>query len=91
MLDEERQFFEESLTDWLGTYSEKVALVKGRALVGVYDNEGQAVNEGLRRFLCDPFLIRRVSLIPPIYSVPTVTLGIPMTDANSELGTGSKS
>jgi hypothetical protein len=85
MLEEERQFFEESLASWLTIYASKVALVKGRELVGVYDTDSQALTEGVRRFQRQPFLIRPIVAVQPDIKVPALTLGIPMTDATTQL------
>lgn len=79
MLNEERQFFSKSLVEWLKTYPGKVALVKGRQLIGQYDTEDQAIAEGARRYLTQPFLIRRILPSQPEIQVPTLTFGIPMT------------
>ena len=84
MLVEEIQFFTESLAKWLETYQGKVALVKGRQLIGTYDTETQALAEGARLYQTQPFLIRRILPSQPEVRVPALTLGIPMTNANFE-------
>ncbi len=75
-LSEERDFFSATVGDWLSAYKGKVALVKGSQLVGVFDNESNALAEGARLFKDEPFLVRRIQAITPDASVPAYTLGI---------------
>jgi len=76
VLSEEREFFERSLSDWLGRFPGKVALVKGQELIGVFDTEQNALSEGARRFQLQPFLVRRVQDVPTDIKIPALTLGI---------------
>jgi hypothetical protein len=82
MLDQEIQFFNESLSEWLRIYGSKIALVKGRTLIGVYDTPERAVDEGLRRYLDEPFLVRPILPVQPEIKIPTLQLGIPLTNAD---------
>ena len=76
VLNEEVQYFDELLEDWLKLYPGQVALVKGRELVGVYNTEDEALTEGARRYQLNPFLIRRIVREQPNITVPALTLGI---------------
>lgn len=85
MLEIERAYFAQSLPEWLKLYPGKVALVKGQELISTYDNETHAVSEGAKRFGNTSFLVRRISPSAVEFSVPALTLGIPLTRADSEL------
>jgi hypothetical protein len=80
MLDEEIAYFCENRAEWQAMHAGRVALVSGRALVGFYDNEVQALAEGARRFGLRPFLVRRIGLEESEVSIPALTLGL--TGAN---------
>jgi len=75
-LQVEREYFDHSLEEWLKLYSGKVALVKGEQLIGVFDDEATALEEGARRFGKEPFLIRRIIPGEQTVSAPAYTLGI---------------
>lgn len=81
-LQDERAFFDASLSDWMTKYPGRVVLVKGSSLVGVFDTEEQALTEGARLFQLQPFLIRRVVRNPQEITVPALTLGLLTTNAN---------
>jgi hypothetical protein len=76
VLNEEVQYFSESLEDWLKLYPGMIALVKGRELIGVYNTEDEALTEGARRYQLQPFLIRRIIRKQPEITVPALSLGI---------------
>ena len=76
MLCEEIRYFNESLENWIKQYPGKVALVKGKELIGIYDTEDEALAEGARRYQLQPFLVRRIVLDQPDVTVPALTLGI---------------
>jgi hypothetical protein len=76
VLDEEIQYFNESLEDWLKQYQGMVALVKGKELIGVFNTEDEALAEGARRYQLQPFLVRRIMREQPNISIPALTLGI---------------
>ena len=76
MLEVERAFYEQMLPEWLKVYAGKVALVRGETLVGVFDDEADALNEGARQFGSESFLIRRIQEQQSEVSIPALTLGI---------------
>ncbi len=76
MLEAERTYFEKMLAEWLNVYTGKVALVKGELLVGVFDDESDALAEGARRFGSESFLIRRIQERQDEVSIPALMLGI---------------
>lgn len=80
MLDEELQFFNEHKGQWLKTHKDRVALVKGRELIGWYDNENQAVVAGARRFGLQSFLAKRVEELEQEITAPALALGILSAD-----------
>ncbi len=80
MLDDEIQYYEENLPDWLQRHEAHVVLVKGRRLAGFFDNEVDALEEGVRLFGLTSFLIRRVLAVRPLIYVPVIAHDLPMTD-----------
>jgi len=76
MLETELKFFYENLPQWLEKHADRVALVKGAELVGLFDNEEQAVATGARLFGLESFLVRRVEAEEPSFDVPALTFGL---------------
>ncbi len=76
MLEQELAFFRENLPTWLQKHAGRVVLVKGRELIGFFDDEGKAMSEGARRFGLDSFLIRRIESTEQEICIPALTLGI---------------
>jgi hypothetical protein len=76
MLEQEIAYFKESLEEWLKEFPGKIALVKARELIGVYDTDVEALSEGARRYQLEPFLVRRIAREQPDVTVPALTLGI---------------
>ena len=75
-LQTERDFFSEQLAELLQRHSGKIALIRGRELVGVFNTEQEALAEGTRRYGLSPFLIRRIQEQQPEASIPALTLGL---------------
>jgi len=62
-LETEWRFFEENRERFVAEAEGKFALIKGRRLFGFFDSEGDALNEGYRRFGQPPFLVKRVQRV----------------------------
>ena len=60
-LKQERNFFKDHQAEWLKSYPGKFVLVKGEALIGVFDTDSTAVSKEIRRFGLEPFLVRNVA------------------------------
>lgn len=60
-LETERKFFNDHQPRWPEAYPGKFVLVKGEALIGVFDSDTTAVSEGIQRFGLESFLVRGVS------------------------------
>jgi hypothetical protein len=86
MLEEEVAFFNENRAEWLAKQQNRVALVKGRELIGMFDTEEQAIMEGARRFGMKPFLVKRVLPTDSEFTAPALALGI--LGANPQLSNG---
>ena len=76
ILTEEREYFDENLPEWLESHSNRVAVIKGRELLGFFDNEEQALSAAAMKYSPEPFLIRRIVAEQPEVSIPALTLGI---------------
>jgi hypothetical protein len=72
----ELEFFDQHLDEWLTKHLGRVVLVKGRELVGVFDNEDDALAEGARRFGLTSFPVRRVAPQQVEVQIPALTLGV---------------
>ena len=59
-LQEELEFFERQRLDLLARSPGKYALVKGSALIGVFDSEIEAARAGYRQLGNEPFLIKHI-------------------------------
>ena len=80
MLEQERQFFDDNLKDWLERYPGKIVVIKGADLIGVFDTHDAALAEGARRFGLNAFLVRRVQPRQDEIKVPALTLGLLRAD-----------
>lgn len=83
MLEQELAFFDARLPEWLEKHRDRVALVKGDALIGFYDTDEIAIVEGARRFGLQPFLVRRVREAPEPVQAPALVLGLLRADPQS--------
>lgn len=59
-LEKELEYYEKIKDKLLRESKEKVALIKGEELVGVYSNEMEAYEAGVDKFGAEPFLIRLI-------------------------------
>jgi hypothetical protein len=82
-LAEELEYYREKKEELLQYHKNKFALIKGKQLVGTFDDQREAFKEGIHQLGNVPFLIRQVVEDEPIASIPVLTLGI--TDANLSL------
>ena len=60
MLQDEIEHFNQHRAEWLTQFAGRVALVKDRTLIGVYEDELQALSEGTRLYGLTPYLVRRI-------------------------------
>ena len=60
LLDAEIKYYESSREEFLKKFLNKVVLIKGEKLIGVFDSEEQAYQEGIKHFGNTAFLIKRV-------------------------------
>jgi hypothetical protein len=80
MLEKERKFFDDNRAKWLQECPEKFALVKDEELIGMFDNQKDALIEGARRFGNQSFLVREVAESEDLIYIPALTLGILRAD-----------
>jgi hypothetical protein len=62
-LAQELETFERNRERLLGEALGKYVLIRGDEIVAAYDTEGDAINEGYRRFGNVPFFVRVVSAV----------------------------
>jgi hypothetical protein len=49
-------------------------LIKGTEVVGLFDDESDAIREGRRRFGLAPFLVKRITDVEPVIYFPNVVI-----------------
>ena len=76
LLSEETEYFESHDKEFLRKYEDKHLLIHGAELIGVFDDEDQAVLEGIRRFGKGPFLVRQPGEPEIILEAPAYSLGL---------------
>ena len=81
LLAEESAFYEEHETEFLRDHQGHHLLIKGRELIGSYESEDEAVDEGVRRFGYGPFLVRRAGEAIIKASAPALSLGLLLTES----------
>jgi hypothetical protein len=80
MLDEERAYYDAHREELLSTYRGRYVVVKGKALVGVFNTVEEALSEGARQFGVESFLVRRVEEFEKTAQIPALTLGLLRAD-----------
>lgn len=76
MLQEERDFCDDNLTDWLPRYAGQFVVVRGRELIGVFPTIEEALTEGARRFGMTSMLVREVQAVEEEVYIPALELGL---------------
>ena len=60
LLDAELQTYEKNRESLLGSADGKFVLIKGEQVIGVYESEMDAINQGYRQLGHVPFLVKQV-------------------------------
>ncbi len=61
MLDQEIKYYEAQREQLLATNQGKFVLIKGENIIGIYDSEAAAYDEGLSKIGNQPFLIKQIT------------------------------
>ena len=77
-MDDEISFYEANKDTFIRDHLNRYLLIKGKQLIASYETESAAIGEGVRRFRMEPFLVRLSGEDTPVFSVPALTLGIPL-------------
>jgi hypothetical protein len=75
-LEQELKFFGENHAKWSEDHPGQFVLVKGRELVGFFDQPETALTTGARLFGADSFLVRRVDASDEDIYIPALALGL---------------
>ncbi|KKN70884.1 hypothetical protein LCGC14_0426700 [marine sediment metagenome] len=67
----EIEFFEQHRKEWYDYHAGKIALVKGAAIHGFFDDYGNALSAGYDKFGVVSFLIKEVQLKDEVVFIPT--------------------
>ena len=75
-LKEELVFYEEQKPELLKRCPGQYVLIKGRELIGVFSTQEEVYSEGFRRFVRNPFLVKRIVEKETPEQVPLLALQI---------------
>ena len=75
-LEEDFEYFESIRDTLLKEHFGKVALVKNKAVVGIFDTDQAAYDEGMRLFPGEEFLIQEILTEDVLRDMPAVYFGL---------------
>jgi len=76
-LKSEIELYETNKEGWVDQYGEgKFVAIKEGVVLGPYDSQEKAYEEGLNEFGLEPFLVQRVSKEEQVDHLPALELGI---------------
>jgi len=81
MLEEELEYYERNLSDWLNHYPGKFVAVVGQDVLGFFDTIDDALQAGARQVGLGSFLVRRIQEVEENVSIPALSLGIIYADS----------
>lgn len=76
VLVDEREYFKAHRAELLKAHAGKFALIRGRALVGIFDTPKPAYQAGIKEFGNVPMLIAQISPEDVVVSYPALQLGL---------------
>ncbi|MBI4606448.1 MAG: hypothetical protein HY721_31165 [Planctomycetes bacterium] len=76
LLDEEIKTYEQHRDELIGKAEGKFVLIRGGAVVGVYDSKMDAIRQGYQQFGNVPFLVKQVLRVEPPQSFVSNLLGV---------------
>jgi hypothetical protein len=85
MLEEERQFYDQHLSEWLDHHAGKYVTIVGQEVIGFFDTIDDALTAGARQVGLNPFLVRRIQEATENVSIPALSLGIIYADSASPI------
>ena len=75
-LDKELELFAKMKPELLKNHEGKFALIRGEEFIGAYDSAENAYAEGVKRFGCESFLVKKVTQEEEIYRNQALALGL---------------
>ena len=75
-LDKELALFSRIKSELLKNHEGKFVLIRGEEFIGTYDSVENAYTEGVKRFGCEPFLIKKISEQEEVYRNQALALGL---------------
>jgi predicted peroxiredoxin len=75
-LEKELELFAKMKADLLENHEGKFALIRGEEFVGAYDSAQNAYAEGVKRFGCESFLVKKISEQEEVYRNQALALGL---------------
>ena len=77
LLVEELKFYEKNKEKFLHEHTNRYLLIKNDELIATFSEQNAAVDDGVRRFGTEPFLVRLSGAETPRFTVPVLALGLP--------------
>lgn len=76
MLEQEINYFDEHLSEWLKCESGKFTLIKGSENIGFFNTIDEALIEATQRFGLESYLVRRIIPEQEKVEIPAMTVGV---------------
>ncbi|MEM1586219.1 MAG: DUF5678 domain-containing protein [Candidatus Bathyarchaeia archaeon] len=76
MLVKELEVYERMKGELLKKYENKVVAIKDEKVIGIYDNEAEALGDVLQKYGYVPVLIKRITREEKVEELPSYTYGL---------------
>ena len=81
MFKEEFEYFKDNQADLVEKYKGKILVIKGRDILGAYNNPLEALTESIKNYELGTFMIQPCQPGPDAYTVTVSSLGVIQTKA----------
>jgi len=75
-LEKELELFAKMKAELLKNHEGKFVLIRGEEFIGTYDSADNAYTEGVKRFGCETFLVKKISEQEEVYRNQALALGL---------------
>ena len=76
LLVDEIAYYDSHKEELTRKHPSRYLLIKGAELIGSYEDEDEAVAQGIRLFGSEPFLVRLAGEDTPVLNVPLLSIGV---------------
>jgi hypothetical protein len=81
MLEQEREFYDAHIHEWIDCQSGRFVVVKNAELIGFFDSLDEALSSGAARFGLSSFMVRQIGESIKPANIPALTLGLLHADS----------